>query len=457
MIRKPWLALLFVLLFLAPCFAVTRHYYITAEDITWDYAPSGRDLLGGRALPRPWAGHTQWKKSRYIEYTDGTFTVRKPQPEWLGIMGPIIRAEVGDEIVVEFLNRSTSPHSIHPHGVRYDKASEGAYYLPFGGGSRIPQNSHFTYRWFADNGSGPARGQLSSVVWWYHPHVDATTEINAGLIGAIIITAKGMARPDGTPKDVDREFVTSFMIFDELAGKTDGQFHAINGYIFGNLLGLVMKQGEKVRWYVMGMGNEKDVHTPHWHGKTLTDGQRNLDVLELLPASTSAVDMRADNPGTWLFHCHVSDHMEAGMMAAFTIYEPSTRPCPLEFSAASFWDNGAAYSLTVKNASRKKIQSFALRYDHLLAPGYLLAPFNNEWRSNGPVEGGGDQTLGMKSFLSGSRTIFAWVIAPSRVLYADGSTWTPKQSNECFHIFWRNQEHPDWAILPPEQIEMHED
>jgi FtsP/CotA-like multicopper oxidase with cupredoxin domain len=33
------------------------------------------------------------------------------------------------------------------------------------------------------------------------------------------------------------------------------------------------------------------------------------------------VDMVPDNPGTWMFHCHIDDHMEAGM-AAFYKVEP---------------------------------------------------------------------------------------------------------------------------------------
>src|SRR5262249_14538109 len=80
--------------------AATRHYYIAAEDVTWDYAPSGRDLFHSHPVPMPWGGQTKWAKTRYIEYTDATFSTRKPQPEWLGILGPVIRAEVGDEIVV---------------------------------------------------------------------------------------------------------------------------------------------------------------------------------------------------------------------------------------------------------------------------------------------------------------------------------------------------------------------
>jgi manganese oxidase len=442
----------------SPGLAATRHYYIAAEDVTWDYAPSGRDLLGGRPIPLPWVQHTKWPKTRYIEYTDATFSVRKPQPEWLGILGPVIRAEVGDTIIVDFLNRSQTPHNIHPHGLRYDKASEGAFYLPWGAGARIPPGGRFTYHWLADAGSGPGPGQLSSVVWWYHPHVDEPRETNAGLLGPIIITAKGDAKADGSPKDVDRELVTSFMIFDQLGGRNEGLFHAINGYIFGNLPGLVMKKGEKVRWYVMGMGNEKDIHTPHWHGKTVSDGRRNLDVSELLPASTAAFDMLADNPGTWLFHCQVADHMEAGMMASFTIYEPSTRSCPLQFVSGEFWNTPGNYRLTVKNVSGKKIKSFALVFEHFTAPQLLHHPFADTWASGEPVEPGREQTLEMKPYAgAGGRDILGWVLLPSKIVFEDGTIWAPQERGECFGVFWRDPDHPDLEVLPPEQVETNVD
>jgi hypothetical protein len=38
--------------------------------------------------------------------------------------------------------------------------------------------------------------------------------------------------------------------------------HGINGYVFGNLPGLDMTAGQRVRWYLMGMGSEVDLHTP---------------------------------------------------------------------------------------------------------------------------------------------------------------------------------------------------
>jgi FtsP/CotA-like multicopper oxidase with cupredoxin domain len=145
-------------------------------------------------------------------------------------------------------------------------------------------------------------------------------ETNLGLLGPIVITRKGMARPDGSPRDVDREFVMAFVIFNELNGEEPGLMHGINGYIFGNLRGLEMNRGDKVRWYVLGMGNEVDLHSPHWHGKTVKVGLHRTDTVELLPGSMVTADMRADNRGTWMIHCHVADHIDAGMITTYTIH-----------------------------------------------------------------------------------------------------------------------------------------
>jgi FtsP/CotA-like multicopper oxidase with cupredoxin domain len=42
-------------------------------------------------------------------------------------------------------------------------------------------------------------------------------------------------------------------------------------------------------------------------------------VVELLPGSMITATMRADNPGEWLFHCHVADHIDAGMITTYQI------------------------------------------------------------------------------------------------------------------------------------------
>jgi len=456
-IARPLAALFFCFL-VGSSFAATRHYYIAAEDVTWDYAPSRRNLLNGGAIPQPWSVKLQWPKTRFIEYTDDTFSVQKPQPEWLGILGPIIRAEVGDEIVVQFLNRGRKGHGLHPHGLRYDKNNEGSLYLPFGTGSSIAPGARFTYHWFAIPSSGPGAGQLSSVVWWYHSHVDPAVEINAGLLGPIIVTAKGKARPDGSPNDVDREFIASFMIFDELAAKPPVQFYGINGLVFGNLSGLAMKKGEKVRWYLLGMGNEIDLHTPHWHGETVSDGAQNTDVIELLPGSMKAVDMIADNTGTWMFHCHVEDHMESGMMAVYTIYAPPARPCPLAFVDGDFWKHPEGSTLTIKNVSGKPIRSLTLTSEMLFSPQDLRRPFNALWSWSKLLAPGDEQTLSKPAIpVASAQTVLGWVFFPNSIQYADGTAWHPESEGECFAVIWRDPQHPHMPVLPPRQIEMNPD
>jgi len=456
-LRATGLGLVLLCISVSTCVAATRHYYIAAEDVTWNYAPSGTNLLNALPIRQPWL-KLEWPKTRFIEYTDGTFTTKKRQPDWLGILGPEIRAEVGDEIVVEFLNRARAAHDMHPHGLRYDKNNEGSVYLPFGKGDRVAPGRRFIYHWFANAGSGPGPGQPSSIVWWYHSHVDAGIEINAGLLGPIIVTAKGKAKPDGSPKDVDREFVASFMIFDEMGAKPAGLFYSINGYIFGNLPGLYMQQGDKVRWYLLGMGNEIDLHTPHWHGEIVTDEGRHTDVIELLPGSMKTVDMLADNPGTWMFHCHVNDHMESGMMAVYTIYRPQVRSCPVTFVDGDFWKLPEKFSLTVKNASGKAIDSLNLTSEMLLAPGDLRRVFNGDWHSAEPIPPGGQRVLEKPGVPPASaQKVMGWVFFPNSIKYHDGSTWEPQRDGECFHVFWRDAEHPDQPALPPLQFEINSD
>ena len=465
--------LLSVILAVQHCAAATRHYFIAAEDVSWDYAPSKRDLIHGVHIPMPWAQQTQWPKTRFIEYTDSSFSVRTPQPEWLGILGPVIRAEVGDTIVVEFLNRSIRVHNIHPHGLRYDKSSEGAHYVASGPGSLVLSGARYTYTWVADAGSGPGPGDPSSIVWWYHPHSDEPSETNAGLMGPIIITARGKARPDGSPQDVDQEFVASFMIFDELMAKFEsqahgmnrtfkrdpnddmGRFYAINGYVFGNLPGLTVASGARVRWYLMAMGGEQDLHTPHWHGKTVQYQNRHADVIELLPASTATVDMLADNPGTWLFHCQVTDHMEAGMMATYTIYPPAPNSCPIEFGEGDFWSNPKELSVTMRNTSKKTIARM------VLTPGAFLSRMDlrtslTPWISNDPIAPGEQRRLKSNNFYQ-SGGIMGWALFPYQIVYTDGSKWEPQQHGECFRVYWRDKEQAPVQVLPPFQMETNSD
>lgn len=366
--------------------AKTRRYYIAAEPVQWDYAPLGSDPVCGKPLPPPLQGNQKVGKVRYVQYTDATFAAKVFETERLGILGPVLRGMVGEALSVTFLNRTSQPLSMHPHGVRYDKDNEGSWYQPGPGlGAAVAPGARFTYVWELDEASAPLPEEPSSKAWLYHSHVTGESEINQGLVGFLIVTDPRRARPDGTPADVDREMASLFMIFDESGLDADaiealeyindtegpkpevkswpeiqqmleaGARATINGHVFGNLKGLEMNEGERVRWYLFGLGSQEDFHTAHWHGaRIMEEGRRRSDVVDLLPASMKVADLRADVPGTWMHHCHVADHMMEGMYSAYTIHPENDPKAGRDPGMAFFGIGTQDASLTIRNAELKE-------------------------------------------------------------------------------------------------------
>jgi FtsP/CotA-like multicopper oxidase with cupredoxin domain len=70
---------------------------------------------------------------------------------------------------------------------------------------------------------------------------------------------------------------------------------------------------------VSSLGSEDAIHTAHWHGITFNHNGHMVDQVVVLASSTYVLDAVTDNPGTWLFHCHLTDHIHGGMMALFNI------------------------------------------------------------------------------------------------------------------------------------------
>ena len=344
----------------------THTYYIAADEVTWDYAPSGRNQITGRPFDeteRPFVeaqAHSVGKvalKALYREYTDSTFRALKPRPpawEHLGSLGPLLRAAVGGTLRVVFRNNTRFPVSMHAHGVLYGKDAEGASYAdnsatPDKDG--VPTGGVHVYVWSVPERAGPASGDPSSILWMYHSHVHEEQDISSGLMGPIIISARGTTRPDGTPKDVDREFVVAFYEIDENASRylpyniqtymkdpagvhvepvfavpqvvppSEGQFNikeTLNGFLYGAGPILTMRVGERVRWYLMA-ATGFEIHAPHWHGNTVQIQHARTDVTGLLPMSMVVADMVPDNPGIWLFHCHLSNHLRMGMQTRYEV------------------------------------------------------------------------------------------------------------------------------------------
>ena len=331
-------------------------YYIAADEVHWNYLPTAATfvLKGENEIARPPSAKSNtYLKAVYREYTDATFTTLRPRPpEWehLGILGPLIRAEVGDVVKIVFKNNAHLICSMHPHGLAYDKESEGAYYSESANippdsarkGNAVQKGEVFTYTWTVPERAGPGPCDPSSILWMYHSHFNESRDMNSGLLGPIIVSRKGSTKPDGTPKDVDREFVVAFAVFEESSSAyfmrnivRDQQYPAsiitnpnfsktleyftMNGFIKGTLPLLTMKKGERVRWYLLANSNEDDVHAPHWHGQTVLANSMRTDTLSLAPMGMIVADMVADNPGKWLFHCHLNNHFDGGMYSLFEV------------------------------------------------------------------------------------------------------------------------------------------
>ena len=236
----------------------------------------------------------------------------------------------------------------------------------------VQPGATFTYQWDVPERAGPGADDPSSIVWAYQSHVDEYKDVASGLVGPIIVTRRGQANADGTPKDVDREIVALFTAFNEneswyaqenldahisaadqkkldvqganfsdshgyftFAGtgfaETNYKF-SVNGYLYGDGPVMTVKQGQRVRWYLLDMGDvgALNFHTPHWHGNTVLSHGTRRDTLFLLPLGTETADMVPDAPGVWLFHCHIDDHMEAGMMARYEVLPDACNGCRYE-------------------------------------------------------------------------------------------------------------------------------
>jgi FtsP/CotA-like multicopper oxidase with cupredoxin domain len=363
-----------------------RTYYIAAEETEWDYAPLGIDIMTGKPFEGTSAAYTQpgpnhighvYRKAVYREYTDGTFAARKPrapQDEYLGLLGPILRAEVGDTLKIVFKNNASRPYSVYLPDVFRQKNFTSTGSVPDATGNVVDEEPEdtvqpgatFTYEWDVRERAGPEPGDPSSTVWAYQSHVDEYRDVASGLVGPIIVARRGQANSDGTPKDVDREIVALFSAFNEneswyvqenvaahisaadqktlgerMANFSDSQGYftfagtgfaetnfkfSVNGYLYGDGPVMTVKQGQRVRWYLLDMGNvgSLNFHTPHWHGNTVLSHGTRRDTIFLLPLGTETADMVPDAPGLWLFHCHLDDHMEAGMMARYEVLPAPT-------------------------------------------------------------------------------------------------------------------------------------
>ena len=109
----------------------------------------------------------------------------------------------------------------------------------------------------------------------------------------------------------------------------EGKVWALNGIVADRLRMDPLLTVQRGRSAVIELVNESAFdHPMHLHGhsfRVLTRGGRPVphgiwqDTVLVAPREKVEIAFVADNPGDWLFHCHILEHMAAGMMGVLRV------------------------------------------------------------------------------------------------------------------------------------------
>jgi len=158
------------------------------------------------------------------------------------VPGPMIRAKLGDRVIVHFKNSLPEATTIHWHGLRVPNEMDGA---PGVTQPPIESGGEFRYEFqLRDAGT-----------YWYHPHTDSSTQVGRGLYGAFIVDDP--ADPEAFGDDL-------VMLLSDMGLDEQGQLlPADSGGNFGDLFGregavllvngkvrptLKVRNGKQQRW-----------------------------------------------------------------------------------------------------------------------------------------------------------------------------------------------------------------
>lgn len=161
------------------------------------------------------------------------------------IPGPLIRAKVGDRVIVHFKNSLPEATSIHWHGVRVGNDMDG---VPGVTQDPIESGAEFRYE-FVVRDAG---------TFWYHPHINSAAQVGWGMYGPLIV------EDPNDPPELGDDLV---LVLSDISLNEDGQFQAVDsGGKFGDLFGregsvllvngrvmpeLKVRAGKQQRWRVI--------------------------------------------------------------------------------------------------------------------------------------------------------------------------------------------------------------
>lgn len=156
-------------------------------------------------------------------------------PMWTyngSLPGPLIKAKVGDRVIVHFKNDLSEPTTVHWHGVRLPANMDGT---PVHSQPPVLPGATFDYSFVVPDAS----------LFWYHPHVNAAVQVGDGLYGPLLVEdpADEVAREgrDGEPPALGDPVV---LVLSDVNIQPDGSFSEPDAG--GNIATLFGREGNNI-------------------------------------------------------------------------------------------------------------------------------------------------------------------------------------------------------------------
>ena len=276
-----------------------REYWVAAVPVNWHVVPNERDAIMGQAFD---PAKTTFETVVYRQYTKDWARQIPNAAGDEGIQGPVLHANVGDKIRVHFENLDTvfnQPHSMHFHGVHYRPGSDGSYVPGFSGpGANVAPGKTFTYRLTA--------GPDSAGVWPYHDHSPSMDEsIAGGLYGVLSILGPGSAAARTT------------------SSSSSSSRHSTSRRSTATRSSAIRRSSTPRSATSSSGTSSRSARTSTPSTSTATAGSSPTARASTPERSArrraSACGGSEDDPGTWLYHCHVEGHMAAGMIGIYRV------------------------------------------------------------------------------------------------------------------------------------------
>jgi len=162
------------------------------------------------------------------------------------IPGPVLKADKGSKVTVNFTNNLDMETALHSHGLRGDWKMDGSAPLSQ---EPIPVGESFVYELeFNDTG-----------VFWYHPHVREDYQQDMGLYGNFIVSEEGYWN------EADQE---AYLIVDDMLEGGEYSREVVTKTLMGRFgdrllindqedFNLEVKQGEITRTFITNVANTR--------------------------------------------------------------------------------------------------------------------------------------------------------------------------------------------------------